>query len=231
MVTRANPVPSALDGASFSTRPRLLSGHLWHPMKRSNAPIVKTRLRIISAAADLFHKKGVRASHLAEIAKAAGVTRQQLYHHFRTKGDIAEEVVRAYLEEIKTRTSRLHSKLETWSDLERIFTAHIELLEEFQMRRGCPLGIIGSELTEKDETIRQDLNLVFESLKDRVVTFLKKEKSEGGVQATADEEQLAHLYVATLHGAMLIGKVRRDSRSVKRIFEDLAMHLSRYRIG
>ena len=199
-------------------------------MKRSAAPIVKSRLRIISAAADLFHKKGVRTTGIGEIATAARVTRQQLYHHFRTKGDIAEEVVRAYLTEIKTGTSRLQGKLESWSDLKRIFTAHIELLEEFQMRRGCPLGIIGNELTEEDETIRQDLNLVFEALKERVVTFLKKEKSEARLVPTADEEQLAHLYVATMQGAMLIGKVRRNSRSVKGIFEDLSAHLSRYRI-
>jgi len=199
-------------------------------MKRSTALVVKTRLRIISAAAGLFHKKGVRTAHLSEIAKAAGVTRQQLYHHFRTKGDIAEEVVRAYLAEIKTGTSRLHSKLESWGDLERIFTAHIELLEEFQMRRGCPLGIIGNELTEEDETIRQDLNLVFEALQERIAAFLNKEKSKERLLPTADEEQLAHLYVATMQGAMLIGKVRRDSRSVKEIFEDLSMHLSRNKV-
>jgi len=200
-------------------------------MKRSAAPIVKTRLRIISAAADVFHKKGVRTAHLGEIAKAAGVTRQQLYHHFRTKGDIAEEVVRAYFAEIKTGTSRVHGKLQSWTDLERMFTAHIELLEEFQMRRGCPLGIIGNELAEVDETIRQDLSVVFETLKERIVTFLKKEKSEARFLPTADEDRLAHLCVATMQGAMLIGKVRRDWRTVKRIFEDLAKHLDRHRIG
>ena len=200
-------------------------------MKRSSAPIVKTRLRIISAAADLFHKSGVRTTRIGEIAEAAGVTRLQLFHHFRTKRDIAKEVVRAYLAEIKTGTSQLYGKLESWSDLERIFTAHIKLLEEFQMRRGCPFGIIANELTEEDETIRQDLNLVFEAVKERIATFLKKEKSKARLLPTADEEQLAHLYVATMQGAMLIGKVRRDSRAVKRIFEDLSLHLSRYQDG
>lgn len=199
-------------------------------MKRSTAPLVQTRLRIISAAANLFHKKGVRATQIGEISKAARVTRQQLYHHFRTKSDIAEEVVRAYLAEIKTGTSQLHHKLESWRDLEGTFTAHIELLEEFKMRRGCPLGIIGNELTEEDEAIRQDLNLVFEALKERTATFLQKEKSEARLLPTTDVDQLAEFCVAAIQGAMLIGKVRRDSRAVARIFEDLSMHLGRYRI-
>lgn len=199
-------------------------------MKRSSAPIVQTRLRIISAAADLFHKKGVRATQIGEISKAARVTRQELYHHFRTKSDIAEEVVRAYLAEIKTGTSELHHKLESWRDLEHTLTAHIELLEAFKMRRGCPLGIIGNELTEADDAIRQDLNLVFEALKERIATFLRNEKSQKRLLPSANEEQSAEFCVATMQGAMLIGKVRRNSRAVARIFEDLLMHLSRYRI-
>jgi AcrR family transcriptional regulator len=199
-------------------------------MKRSTAPLVQTRLRIISAAANLFHKQGVRATQIGEISKAARVTRQQLYHHFRTKSDIAEEVVRAYLAEIKTGSSQLHHKLESWRDLERTFTAHIELLEEFKMRRGCPLGIIGNELTEEDEAIRQDLNLVFEALKQRIATFLRKEKSEARLLPSANEEQLAELCVAAMQGAMLLGKVRRNSRAVAGIFEDVSMHLGRYRV-
>ena len=199
-------------------------------MKRSTAPLVQTRLRIISMAANLFHKKGVRATHVSEISQAARVTRQELYRHFRTKGDIAKEVVRAYLAEIKTGTSKLHHKLESWRDLEQTFTAHVELLEEFQMRRGCPLGVIGNDLTEEDEAIRHDLNLVFEALRERIATFLKKEKSQKLLLPSADEEQLAEFCVAATQGAMLIGKVRRNSKTITAIFEDLSMHLSRYKI-
>lgn len=197
--------------------------------KPSTAPTVQTRLRIVSAAADLFHKKGVRATSIGEISKAARVTIQQLRHHFRTKGDIAEEVVRAYLTEIKADTSQLHHKLDTWEGLERTFAAHITLFEQFNMRRGCPLGIIGNELTEKDEAIREELKLVFEALKDKIATFLEEEKSEGHLLPTTDKEQVAEFCVAAMQGAMLIGKVRRNSQTAARIFDDLMLRLKRYR--
>ena len=155
---------------------------------------------------------------------------QQLHHHFRTKGDIAEAVVRAYLTEIKGDTSQVHRKLDTWKDLERTFAAHVGLLKQFNMRRGCPLGIIGNELSDKDEAIREELKLVFEALKERIAAFLKKEKSARRFLRTADHEQLAEFYVATIQGAMLLGKVRRNSRTVKKLFEDVSAHLSRYRI-
>lgn len=199
-------------------------------MRTRPAPSVQTRLRIISVAADLFHNKGVRASSLGEVCKAGKVSMQQLHRHFRTKGDIAEAVVRTYLTEIKGDMSQVHRKLDSWKDLECTFAAHIGLLEQFNMLRGCPLGVIGNELTDKDEAIRDELKLVFETLKERIATFLKKEKSARRFLRTADHEQLAEFCVATMQGAMLIGKVRRNSRTVKKLFEDLAAHLSRYRI-
>lgn len=219
-----------LDSLALPYSSRLLWGDARHLMKRPADPTVQPRLRIISAAADLFHKKGVRATSLGEICKIAKVSMQQLHHHFRTKANLAEAVVRAYLTEIKGDTSRLHGKLDTWKGLERTFAAHVRLLEQFRMRRGCPLGIIGNELTDKDEAVRQELKLVFEALKERVATFFEKEKSEGHLLRTTDQEQLAEFCVATIQGAMLIGKVRRNSRAVKRIFADLSMHLSRYRV-
>jgi len=199
-------------------------------MRGSTGAVNTAKVRIISAAANLFHKKGVRSTRINEISKAAGVSMRQLQRHFRTKSDIAEEVVLAYLAEIKAGTSRLHHRIESWSDLGLIFNAHIELLTQFQMRRGCPLGVIGNELAEEDERIRRDLSLVFEALEARVAGFLKKEKSEARLLPTAKEERIAHLYVAAMQGAMLLGKVRRDSYTVKRIFADLSMHLNRYRI-
>lgn len=232
MVAFSKPtrIPPPLDITRSGARVRLLDGNSRHSMKRFTTPHIQTRLRIVLAAADLFHEKGVRATSIGEIIKAARVTRQELSQHFRTKGDIAVEVVRAYLTEIKTHTSQLHCKLDTWKGLERTLAAHIALLRQFHMRRGCPLGIIGNELTEKDEPIREELKLVFEVLKDRIATFLEKEKSEGRLLPKTDEGQVAEFCVAAMQGAMLMGKVRRNSETVATIFEDLMLRLKRYRI-
>lgn len=92
MVASDSPtrVPFPLHSLPFPYRPRLLWGNSRHLMKRSAAPTVQARLLIIFAAADLFHMKGVRAGSLDEICKAATVSIEQLHHHFRAKGDIAE---------------------------------------------------------------------------------------------------------------------------------------------
>lgn len=53
---------------------------------------LETRDRIIDAAADVFHAKGVSRASLADIADAANVTRGAIYWHFKNKADLFYEM-------------------------------------------------------------------------------------------------------------------------------------------
>lgn len=52
-----------------------------------------TRRDLLRAAIDLFLEKGVARVTLEQIARAAGYTRGAIYHHFRNKGEILEELM------------------------------------------------------------------------------------------------------------------------------------------
>lgn len=49
---------------------------------------LETRNRILNAAEDVFHEKGVGRSSLADVASAANVTRGAIYWHFKNKSDL-----------------------------------------------------------------------------------------------------------------------------------------------
>jgi TetR/AcrR family acrAB operon transcriptional repressor len=49
---------------------------------------LETRSRILDAAEDVFHLRGVSGTTLADIAAAADVTRGAIYWHFQNKGDL-----------------------------------------------------------------------------------------------------------------------------------------------
>jgi AcrR family transcriptional regulator len=49
---------------------------------------ISTRERLIAAATTLFHRAGVHATSVDEIAAAAGVTKPTLYRHFPGKEDV-----------------------------------------------------------------------------------------------------------------------------------------------
>lgn len=61
-------------------------------MRRTKAEALETRQAILEAAERVFFERGVSATSLEEIAKAAGVTRGAIYWHFRNKGELFEAI-------------------------------------------------------------------------------------------------------------------------------------------
>ena len=58
---------------------------------------------ILSTAAEMFARRGLRATTVRAIADVVGVLSGSLYHHFPSKDAILDEVLGRYLEEIRAR--------------------------------------------------------------------------------------------------------------------------------
>jgi AcrR family transcriptional regulator len=58
---------------------------------------------ILTSAAEMFARKGIGATTVREIADAVGVLSGSLYHHFESKDAIVDEILRGYLDTIRTR--------------------------------------------------------------------------------------------------------------------------------
>ena len=68
---------------------------------------VRTRERILDAAAEVLSRKGYAGTRLTDVAEAAGVQAPAIYYYFASRDDLVEEVmwtgahrVRAHLEEV-----------------------------------------------------------------------------------------------------------------------------------
>jgi TetR/AcrR family transcriptional regulator, transcriptional repressor for nem operon len=187
-----------------------------------------TRLRMIQTAADLFHKQGVRATSPDEVIEASGTGKGQFYHYFKNKEGLVHEVLQTHLESIRAATAPIKYDVNSWQDLERWFLAQLELQKSFNMTRGCPFGTVGNEVTENDPLIRQDLSLIFEVVKNKLAAFFVKEKANGRLSKAASEERMADFCVAVVQGAMLMGKIKRDSQSVETTVREALTHLKHY---
>jgi AcrR family transcriptional regulator len=191
----------------------------------------ETRLKIIQAAADLFHKQGVGATSPDEIIEASGTGKGQFYHYFKSKEGLVHEVLQFYADGIKSGASPVNYDIQSWEDLEGWFSAQVELQRRFRMTRGCPFGTIGGEVTENDELIRQDLSLIFELVGNQLAAFFIREKATGRISAAVNERQLADFCMAVAQGAMLVGKVKRDSHLVEATFREALSHLKAYAVN
>jgi TetR/AcrR family transcriptional repressor of nem operon len=187
----------------------------------------ETRLRIIGTAADLFHKQGVHATSPDDIIEASNTGKGQFYHYFQNKEGLVHAVLQTHLAAIRTGSAPLKYEIESWDDLEGWFEAHLQLQKSFRMTRGCPFGTIGNEVTENDELIRQDLCLIFEVVRNKLAAFFIKLKAEGSIAKNTNAMALADFCIATVQGAMLIGKIERNSRPVETTVAEALTHLRR----
>lgn len=196
-------------------------------MKARSEKGEKTRLRVLQAAGDLFHAQGVAATSPDQVIEASETGKGQFYHYFRSKEGLVHAVLQNYLDEIHAGNNPAYFEIRGWKDLERWFQVHLELQKNFGMTRGCPFGTIGNGVTAKDELVRQDLNLIFEIMKGNLATFFIKEKTLGRLSKGADENELADFCIATVQGAMLMGKIKRSSQTVETTIKAALAHIKR----
>ena len=197
-------------------------------MRERSTKGAETRLRILTAAADLFHKQGVRATSPDQIIEKSGTGKGQFYHYFKNKEGLVHEVLQRHLDAIRDGTAPLNYEIEAWQDLEKWFHAQIERLRSFKMSRGCPFGTIGNEITDNDELVRQDLGLIFEVMKNKIALFFCKEKAKGLLVQEANEDSMANFCIAVIQGAMLMGKVKRNCQPVETTVREALAHLKHY---
>ena len=197
-------------------------------MATRTAKGAETRLRIIRAAADLFHKQGVAATSPDQVIAASGTGKSQFYHYFGSKEGLVHEVLQTWLEAVRGGTYPADPAIDSWRDLEQWFRAHVKWQKRFQMTRGCPLGTIGNEVTADDELVRQDLTLIFEVMRNKLAAFFIREKAAGRLEPGAREHELADFCLATVEGAMLMGRISRSSAVVEATIDEALIHLRSY---
>jgi AcrR family transcriptional regulator len=113
------------------------------------------RDRLIDAAAILFHRKGLTATSLADIAGKAEIPIGNVYYYFKTK----EELARAALARRKEQFDVSYAQLEEAipDPRQRLIEAvrYFENVREEYTKYGCPIGKIIDDLDVEKDTVAQ----------------------------------------------------------------------------
>jgi TetR/AcrR family transcriptional regulator, transcriptional repressor for nem operon len=116
---------------------------------------------IVEAADRLFYQQGYEHTSFSDIADAVGISRGNFYHHFKSKDEILDAVIRLRL----ANTQKL---LEQWESegkhpAERIRSfIHILITNEAKIKRhGCPVGTLCTELAKLEHGSRAHANQLF----------------------------------------------------------------------
>ena len=168
-----------------------------------------TRSRILEAAADLFHLRGVHGTGLGEVLAAAGAGKGQFYRYFDDKDHLVREVVGLQFARVRASQGVGIFSLDDWVALRSWFNAVVDYQDGRGLAGGCPLGSLAAELADSDERVRAELSAVFEQWTGPLRQALQAMQDRGEIRPSADPAVLAETVLALFEGGILIATVHK----------------------
>lgn len=178
--------------------------------------------RILEEATVLFGQRGFRGTSLDEIAKAAGITKQGLLHHFPNKKQLLVAVLK-YRDD-------LH--LDDWPGPRTLVGAEILDHWDWVVERNVSLvGIVrlshllAAESSGGDHPARQYFLEHFENGRSMLVESFKAGIKEGQLKKNIDPEIIARQVIGVLEGLENQWLIDPDNVDIVRIFHDYTRQL------
>ncbi len=171
-----------------------------------------SRQDILEAAKSLLWSDGYSAMSPRKVMDASGAGQGSLYHHFRSKGALAEAALDAVADELIEAAEAMFA--ETVAPLDRI---KAYLLLERDGLKGCRLGRLANEAEVLgDPALRARLHRYFARIEDLLGASLRAAQADGTLPVSLDIDDLAAMLAASVQGGFLLSRAKADSAEVQR---------------
>ncbi len=194
-------------------------------MNAKITPKTDARTRMVQAAFDLFHEKGVSATSVDEVLQKSGTGKSQFSHYFQNKEGLVHACLQYFLEQLKNGRLPVNYDLETWEDLEEWFGFFIGFQKQTGCRRGCPVATIASDLEAHTEVVRQDLKMLSEFTQTKLARFFDRMKARGELRPDTDPDGLADYCYSIMQGGLAISKMNGNTTAFERAVRQALDHL------
>ncbi|QIJ65223.1 ScbR family autoregulator-binding transcription factor [Streptomyces sp. JB150] len=179
---------------------------------------IRTRQKIVMAAAELFDEVGYEAATIAEVLKRCGVTKGALYFHFSSKEELAQEVLAGQvsaLPPVPPRELYLQQSLD-----EALLLAHL-------LRVGDPM-VRGSIRLTVDQGSPQDgldRRVPMQAWIDHNGEVLARAKAAGELLPHVDVDSTAMLFTSSFTGVQVLSKIMTGHADMVERVTDLMLSL------
>ena len=110
-------------------------------MKKGEA----SKAKIVEAAGELFWKQGYAATGIRDILDATGLPKGSFYFYFKSKSDVAREVIGYYSRVIIDVLKDTEESADSWEAFCDVFLCAFEEKLKDKQYYGCPLAVLGME--------------------------------------------------------------------------------------
>ncbi len=172
----------------------------------------RTRRRLLQAAFREVHRSGFQSAGIDTILEATNVTKGALYHHFDSKEALGYAVVDEIIAKI-VRDGWLSPLLGSGQPIDILIgIVRRTSVRPEDIRTGCPLLNLATEMSPVDEQFRKRLKRIFLAWQEGVAALLRRGQLEGTVRRDLNPEESASFLVAMVEGYASLAKNAQDAK-------------------
>jgi TetR/AcrR family transcriptional regulator, transcriptional repressor for nem operon len=180
---------------------------------------------ILGAAACCFVEKGYHSASMRDVAKAAGLTKGGLYHHFPSKEAIRDALMNQFLDLDRIGlTSLAVEDLPAISKLERAGTL---LLDGLATKNGSAPRFVAEAVACSGPS--EAVTKFYTGLKALLVGWFAEAQTAGTIKTASSAGTLAGLYIALLDGAQIRADITGEQPDENPLHEFI--EILRWKIG
>ena len=172
------------------------------------------RDRVVQAALDQFHRVGFNGGSVEDITDLAGVPKGSFYNHFKSKEELAVEVIDRYIE-LGPHGLLGDTGVPPLKRLKGYFSALAQQFVDSGYKKGCLIGNFSSELADHSGPVRRRLEIAYDNWVKRIANVIREAQKDGEVDSKLKPEQLAGSLLSAWEGSLLRARVAGDAAAVK----------------
>jgi AcrR family transcriptional regulator len=187
-----------------------------------------TRNRIVLAAAELMHVRGVAATTIDEVLAASLTSKSQFYQHFSDKTELVYDVITLRADEILSWQRMRLEKVDSFRGLRQWRDA---MVQRCTLRRGlwgCELGSLAAELSDSDDKARVSLAEHFAEWRAMLAGALERIRDSGALKPDIDTSALATGLLAAVEGGYLLSQTAHDPRLMQTALDSAIGHITSF---
>jgi TetR/AcrR family transcriptional repressor of nem operon len=184
----------------------------------------RTRERIIRQAAPLFNQRGYEGSSMNGIMAATNLGKGGIYRHFSGKQQLAAEAFDyAWAEALKARRSDLESVENSVDKLKQYIRNFVE--RRGSVPGGCPLLNTAMDSDDGNVVLRTRARKALENWQNFLGAIIARGIREGEIRRDVAKAKLANVIIASLEGAIMIGRLEQSIEPLRQAKAHLDAYL------
>jgi TetR/AcrR family transcriptional regulator, transcriptional repressor for nem operon len=189
------------------------------------------REKLLEAATAILGRNGYQATSVDDILEAAKVAPSNFYYHFKSKEELAIEVLEGYFEKSRQEMAPVFMNrfLSATEKLERLHEALVKKATRSQCSGGCPMGNLAQELSDSHPEFRMRLARYFEECIEGICTMVQEGVQSGEFREDANPKAAAYLIFGSMQGLLLLSKSLKKIEPLEQGFRQSLILLKKVR--